>query len=138
MIGLGVVLLARKYLWLSLGLIGMVGVIIPATIMGTQIYFDLQLFLLVVGVGFFFMMASGGDRIKRIRNFGTGALSAGSLGFFLGLASLPTVVGPAIVSTTQYAMYSLILGTVLQLICQAIANRLEENASTAEESSTVD
>jgi tetrahydromethanopterin S-methyltransferase subunit C len=133
-IALGVSLLVTKYLWLLLGLFGMVGVIIPATIMGTQIYFDLQLFLLVVGVGFFFMVASGGDRIKRIKNFGTGALSAGSLGFFLGLASLPTVVGEAIVSATQYAMYSLILGTVLQLICQAIANRLEDNAAPLEES----
>jgi tetrahydromethanopterin S-methyltransferase subunit C len=133
-IALGVSLLVTKYLWLLLGLFGMVGVIIPATIMGTQIYFDLQLFLLVVGVGFFFMVASGGDRIKRIKNFGTGALSAGSLGFFLGLASLPTVVGEAIVSATQYAMYSLILGTVLQLICQAIANRLEDNAASLEES----
>ena len=82
MIALGLYLLVTKYLWLLLGLLGMVGAIIPAIIIGTQIYFDMQLFSLVVGVGFFFMVASCGDKVKRVRNFGTGALSAGSLGFF--------------------------------------------------------
>lgn len=82
MIALGVSLLVPKYLWLLLGLPGIVGAIIPTIIMGTQIYFDMQLFSLVVGVGFFFMVASGGNKVKRIRNFGTGALSAGSLGLF--------------------------------------------------------
>ena len=134
MIALGLSLLVTKYLWLLLGLLGMVGAIIPAIIIGTQIYFDMQLFSLGVGVGFFFMVASGGDKVKRVRNFGIGALSAGSLGFFLGLASLPTMSGQEIVSTTQYATFSLILGTVLQLICQAIANRLEDNATLLEES----
>ena len=36
-----------QYLWLAVGIVGILGAIVPAAQMGTDIYFDFQLFMLV-------------------------------------------------------------------------------------------
>ena len=112
-----------QYLWLAVGIIGILGAIVPAAQMGTEIYFDFQLFMLVVGIGIFYVIGSGGKGLKMIDNFGKGSFAAGSLGFFIALASVPGSQGQALIDTTQYAVFSIGLGTVIHLVCQVIVNR---------------
>ena len=113
-----------QYLWLAVGIVGILGAIVPAAQMGTAIYVDFQLFMLVVGVGVFYVIGSGGKGLKMIDNFGKGSFSAGSLGFFIALASVPGSQGQALIDTTQYAVFSIGLGTIIHLVCQVIVNRL--------------
>ena len=112
-----------QYLWLAVGIVGILGAIVPAAQMGTDIYFDFQLFMLVVGIGIFYVIGSGGKGLKMIDNFGKGSFAAGSLGFFIALASVPGSQGQALIDTTQYAVFSIGLGTVIHLVCQVIVNR---------------
>ena len=39
-------LMNMQYLWLAVGIVGILGAIVPAAQMGTEIYFDFQLFML--------------------------------------------------------------------------------------------
>ena len=112
-----------QYLWLAIGIIGILGAIVPAAQMGTEIYFDFQLCMLVVGIGIFYVIGSGGKGLKMIDNFGKGSFAAGSLGFFIALASVPGSQGQALIDTTQYAVFSIGLGTVIHLVCKVIVNR---------------
>ena len=112
-----------QYLWLAVGIVGILGAIVPAAQMGTEIYFDFQLFMLVVGIGAFYVIGSGGRGLKMIDNFGKGSFAAGSLGFFIALASVPGSQGQALIDTTQYAVFSIGLGTIIHLVCQVIVNR---------------
>ena len=116
-------LMNMQYLWLAVGIVGILGAIVPAAQMGTEIYFDFQLFMLVVGIGAFYVIGSGGTSLKMIDNFGKGSFAAGSLGFFIALASVPGSQGQALIDTTQYAVFSIGLGTIIHLICQVIVNR---------------
>ena len=116
-----------QYLWLAVGIIGILGAIVPAAQMGTEIYFDFQLFMLVVGIGAFYVIGSGGTSLKMIDNFGKGSFAAGSLGFFIALASVPGSQGQALIDTTQYAVFSIGLGTIIHLVCQVIVNRFSAN-----------
>lgn len=115
-----------QYLWLAVGILGILGAIVPAAQMGTEIYFDFQLFMLVVGIGIFYVIGSGGKGLKLIENFGKGSFAAGSLGFFIALASVPGSQGQALIDTTQYAVFSIGLGTVIHLVCQVIVNRFSK------------
>ena len=112
-----------QYFWLVFGLVGIIGAIIPAAQMGTDIYFDFNFFIFVVGIGFFYVLGSGGTGLKKIDNFGKGSFAAGSLGFFIALASVPGSQGQALIDTTQYAVFSMGLGTIINLVCQVIVNR---------------
>ena len=112
-----------QYLWLAVGIVGILGAIVPAAQMGTEIYFDFQLFMLVVGIGAFYVIGSGGTSLKMIDNFGKGSFAAGSLGFFIALASVPGSQGQALIDTTQYAVFSIGLGIIIHLVCQVIMNR---------------
>jgi len=112
-----------QYLWLAVGIVGILGAIVPAAQMGTEIYFDFQLFMLVVGIGIFYVIGSGGKGLKMIDNFGKGSFAAGSLGFFIALASVPGSQGQALIDTTQYAVFSIGLGIVIHLVCKVIVNR---------------
>ena len=112
-----------QYFWLVFGLVGIVGAIIPAAQMGTDIYFDFQLFMLVVGIGVFYAIGSGGKGLKRVGNFGKGSLAGGALGFFIALASVPGSEGQALIDTTQYAVFSICLGTIIHLVYQVVVNR---------------
>ena len=112
-----------QYLWLAVGIVGILGAIVPAAQMGTEIYFDFQLFMLVVGIGIFYVIGSGGKGLKMIDNFGKGSFAAGSLGFFIALASVPGSQGQALIDTTQYAVFSIGLGIVIHLFCKLIVNR---------------
>tara|TARA_B100001057_G_C22496521_1_gene812283 strand:- start:350 stop:715 length:366 start_codon:yes stop_codon:yes gene_type:complete len=112
-----------KYLWLVVGIVGILGAIVPAAQMGTDIYFDFQLFIFVVGIAFFYVLGSGGTGLKIVDNFGKGSFCAGSLGFFIALASVPGSEGQALIDTTQYAVFSIGLGTIIRLVCQVIVNR---------------
>ena len=116
-------LMNMQYLWLAVGIVGIFGAIVPAAQMGTEIYFDFQLFMLVVGIGAFYVIGSGGTSLKMIDNFGKGSFAAGSLGFFIALASVPGSQGQALIDTTQYAVFSIGLGTIIHLVCQVIVNR---------------
>ena len=116
-------LMNMQYLWLAIGIVGILGAIVPAAQMGTEIYFDFQLFMLVVGIGAFYVIGSGGTSLKMIDNFGKGSFAAGSLGFFIALASVPGSQGQALIDTTQYAVFSIGLGTIIHLVCQVIVNR---------------
>ena len=116
-------LMNMQYLWLAVGIVGILGAIVPAAQMGTEIYFDFQLFMLVVGIGAFYVIGSGGTSLKMIDNFGKGSFAAGSLGFFIALASVPGSQGQALIDTTQYAVFSIGLGTIIHLVCQVIVNR---------------
>jgi len=116
-------LVNMQYLWLAVGIVGILGAIVPAAQMGTEIYFDFQLFMLVVGIGAFYVIGSGGTSLKMIDNFGKGSFAAGSLGFFIALASVPGSQGQALIDTTQYAVFSIGLGTIIHLVCQVIVNR---------------
>ena len=120
-------LMNMQYLWLAVGIVGILGAIVPAAQMGTEIYFDFQLFMLVVGIGAFYVIGSGGTSLKMIDNFGKGSFAAGSLGFFIALASVPGSQGQALIDTTQYAVFSIGLGTVIHLVCQVIVNRFSSN-----------
>jgi len=117
-------LMNMQYLWLAVGIVGILGAIVPAAQMGTEIYFDFQLFMLVVGIGAFYVIGSGGTSLKMIDNFGKGSFAAGSLGFFIALASVPGSQGQALIDTTQYAVFSIGLGIIIHLFCQVIVNRL--------------
>ena len=116
-------LMNMQYLWLAVGIVGILGALVPAAQMGTEIYFDFQLFMLVVGIGAFYVIGSGGTSLKMIDNFGKGSFAAGSLGFFIALASVPGSQGQALIDTTQYAVFSIGLGTIIHLVCQVIVNR---------------
>ena len=116
-----------QYFWLVFGLIGIIGAIIPAAQMGTDIYFDFNFFIFVVGIGFFYVIGSGGKGVKIVKNFGKGSFHAGTLGFFIALASVPAQEGQALIDTTQYAVFSISLGTIIYLICKVIVNRLGTN-----------
>ena len=120
-------LMNMQYLWLAVGIVGILGAIVPAAQMGTEIYFDFQLFMLVVGIGAFYVIGSGGTSLKMIDNFGKGSFAAGSLGFFIALASVPGSQGQALIDTTQYAVFSIGLGTIIHLVCQLIVNRFSAN-----------
>ena len=120
-------LMNMQYLWLAVGIVGILGAIVPAAQMGTEIYFDFQLFMLVVGIGAFYVIGSGGTSLKMIDNFGKGSFAAGSLGFFIALASVPGSQGQALIDTTQYAVFSIGLGTIIHLVCQVIVNRFSSN-----------
>ena len=50
----------EQFFWLAVGIIGILGAVVPAAQMGTEIYFDFQLFMLVVGIGIFYVIGSGG------------------------------------------------------------------------------
>ncbi len=126
-IKIGGELMNMQYLWLAVGIVGILGAIVPAAQMGTEIYFDFQLFMLVVGIGAFFVIGSGGTSLKMIDNFGKGSFAAGSLGFFIALASVPGSQGQALIDTTQYAVFSICLGTIIHLVCQVIVNRFSSN-----------
>ena len=120
-------LMNMQYLWLAVGIVGILGAIVPAAQMGTEIYFDFQLFMLVVGIGAFYVIGSGGTSLKMIDNFGKGSFAAGSLGFFIALASVPGSQGQALIDTTQYAVFSIGLGTIIHLVSQVIVNRFSSN-----------
>ena len=120
-------LMNMQYLWLAVGIVGILGAIVPAAQMGTEIYFDFQLFMLVVGIGAFYVIGSGGTSLKMIDNFGKGSFAAGSLGFFIALASVPGSQGQALIDTTQYAVFSIGLGIIIHLVCQVIVNRFSSN-----------
>ena len=120
-------LMNMQYLWLAVGIVGILGAIVPAAQMGTEIYFDFQLFMLVVGIGAFYVIGSGGTSLKMIDNFGKGSFAAGSLGFFIALASVPGSQGQALIDTTQYAVFSIGLGTIIHLVCQVIVNRFSSS-----------
>ena len=53
-----------QFFWLVIGIVGILGAIVPAAQMGTEIYFDFQLFMLVVGIGIFYVIGSGGKGLK--------------------------------------------------------------------------
>jgi hypothetical protein len=116
-----------QYIWLTIGIVGILGAIVPAAQMGTDIYFDFQLFMLVIGIGVFYVIGSGGAGLKMIDNFGKGSFAAGSLGFFIALASVPGSQGQALIDTTQYAVFSIGLGIIIHLVCQVIVNRFSMN-----------
>jgi hypothetical protein len=116
-----------QYIWLTIGIVGILGAIVPAAQMGTEIYFDFQLFMLVIGIGVFYVIGSGGAGLKMIDNFGKGSFAAGSLGFFIALASVPGSQGQALIDTTQYAVFSIGLGIIIHLVCQVIVNRFSMN-----------
>ena len=99
------------------------GAVVPAAQMGTEIYFDFQLLMLVVGIGIFYVIGSGGQGLKKVNNFGKGSLAGGALGLFIALASVPGSEGQALIYTTQYAVFSICLGTIIHLVCQVIVNR---------------
>ena len=109
--------------WLVIGIVGILGAVVPAAQMGTEIYFDFQLFMLVVGIGVFYVIGSGGQGLNKVDNFGKGSLAGGALGFFIALASVPGSEGQALIDTTQYAVFSICLGTIIHLVCQVIVNR---------------
>ena len=110
--------------WLIFGIVGIIGAVIPAAAMSTEIFFDLNFFLLIVGIGTFYVIGSGGSKLQMIDNFGKGAQAAGALGFFIALASLPSKEGQEAVELTQYAVFSICFGTIVGLISQVIFNRL--------------
>ena len=62
-----------QFFWLVIGIVGILGAIVPAAQMGTEIYFDFQLFMLVVGIGIFYVIGSGGQGLKKVDNFGKGS-----------------------------------------------------------------
>ncbi len=54
-----------QFFWLVIGIVGILGAIVPAAQMGTEIYFDFQLFMLVVGIGVFYVIGKWWKRLKR-------------------------------------------------------------------------
>ena len=44
--------------------------------------------MLVVGIGIFYVIGSGGQGLKKVDNFGKGSFAGGALGFFIALASV--------------------------------------------------
>ena len=88
-----------QFFWLVIGIVGILGAVVPAAQMGTEIYFDFQLFMLVVGIGIFYVIGSGGQGLKKVDNFGKGSFAGGALGFFIALASVPGSEGQALIDT---------------------------------------
>ena len=126
-INIGGKVMSIQHFWLAVGIVGILGAVIPAAQMGTDIYFDFNFFIFVIGIGFFYVIGSGGKGLKIVKNFGKGSFHAGTLGFFIALASVPAQEGQALIDTTQYAVFSISLGTVIYLICKVIVNRLGTN-----------
>ena len=116
--------------WIALSILGIIAIIIPAATMGTNIFFDLNLFLFVVGIATLYAFGSGGSKLRILKNFGKGAFAAGSLGFFIGLASIPNLEGQEAIDATQYAVFSIGLGTIIKLISQIVFNRLNLKTGT--------
>ena len=65
--------------------------------------------------------------LRRLIILAKGPLLGGSLGFFIALASVPGSEGQALIDTTQYAVFSICLGTIINLVCQVIVNRFGLN-----------
>ena len=86
--------------------------------------------MFVVGVATLYSFGSGGSKLRILKNFGKGAFAAGSLGFFIGLASIPSLVGQEAIDGTQYAVFSMALGTIIKLISQIVFNRLNLRTDT--------
>ena len=63
-INIGGEVMNTQYICLTIGIVGILGAIVPAAQMGTEIYFDFQLFMLVIGIGVFYVIGSGGAGLK--------------------------------------------------------------------------
>ena len=123
-------LMKLENFWIAFSILGIIAIIIPAATMGTNIFFDLNLFLFVVGIATLYAFGSGGSKLRILKNFGKGAFAAGSLGFFIGLASIPNLEGQEAIDATQYAVFSIGLGTIIKLISQIVFNRLNLKTGT--------
>ena len=49
--------------WIVFSILGIIAIIIPAATMGTNIFFDLNLFLFVVGIATLYAFGSGGSKL---------------------------------------------------------------------------
>jgi hypothetical protein len=124
-------LMKLSYVWIAASILGIIAIIVPAAMMGTNIFFDLNLFAFVIGIGTFYAFGSGGEKLKLIENFGKGASHSGSLGFFIVLASIPALEGQEATEAIQYAVFSISLGTIIRLITEMIFNRFSDGRSLA-------
>ena len=116
--------------WIAFSILGIIAIIIPAATMGTDVSFDLNLFMFVVGIATLYSFGSGGRELRILKNFGNGSFAARSLGFFIGLASISSLEGQEAIDGTQYAAFSISLGTIIKLLSQILFNRLNLRANT--------
>jgi hypothetical protein len=52
-----------SYVWIAASILGIIAIIVPAAMMGTNIFFDLNLFAFVIGIGTFYAFGSGGKKL---------------------------------------------------------------------------
>ena len=106
------------------GLIAVLGMIWGAVVQQNTVLFDIMALIFVVGIGFFYALACGGDtcggdKWQRLENFGEASILAGTLGFFIGLANL-VAIEDAPPQAMQIAILTLIYGYTLKFICSAL------------------
>ena len=53
--------------WIAFSILGIIAIIIPAATMETNIFFDLNLFLFVVGIATLYAFGSGGSKLRIVK-----------------------------------------------------------------------
>jgi hypothetical protein len=71
--------------WIAFSILGIIAIIIPAATMGTDIFFDLNLFLFVVGIATLYSFGSGGSKLRILKILVKVHLLLVHLGFLLVL-----------------------------------------------------
>ena len=101
------------------GLIAVLGMIWGAVVQQNTVLFDIMALIFVVGIGFFYALACGGDKWQRLENFGEVSILARTLGFFIGLANLVAIEdGPP--QAMQIAILTLIYSYTVKFICSTL------------------
>ena len=53
-----------------------------AVVQQNTVLFDIMALIFVVGIGFFYALACGGDKWQRLESFGEASILVGTIGFF--------------------------------------------------------
>tara|TARA_A100001011_G_scaffold390058_1_gene472718 strand:+ start:58 stop:444 length:387 start_codon:yes stop_codon:yes gene_type:complete len=125
---------------LFIGLFASIAMIAFAMISGGDMgaFIDLPAFLIVAGLAFFYSLASGGDFLERIENFGFGAVRAGWIGLLIGLVLIfkahsndPNLEN--MLPAFAVAFLTPFYGYVFQFITNMIVNHYDNQIETNEE-----
>ena len=118
---------------LFIGIFCIIGLVI-GTILSVShvgVFFDAPAFGIVLVGAFLYSIASGGEIIDRIENFGIGAVRFGWLGLFIGIIIMSASniiisldnIGPALAVALLTPFY----GYFIQIITNVVVNKMDYN-----------
>ena len=118
---------------LFIGIFCIIGLVI-GTILSVSdfgVFFDAPAFGIILVGAFLYSIASGGEIIDRIENFGIGAVRFGWLGLFIGIIIMSASniiisldnIGPALAVALLTPFY----GYFIQIITNVVVNKMDYN-----------